>query len=215
LSIKIVITRDRKRSHKQFMLMKYIPFQHKDPVELSEKLGKEIQPPRYLYHLNYTGGIHVDENYYAYLKRLNIVKEGLYGKDKGHGGVWANIYQRNPLRMWPIHIDTHFWGDQDLHWSLQYRIYIGCYDVWRIVTRRIDNKWYYDPNIIGEVEDPSKYLYTPTSVSGKALQLFHIELDMDIFNDYEAFIIGNLKPHKMINDFIRFTHMRKRIPLRE
>lgn len=85
------------------------------------------------------------------------------------------------------------------------------------ISRRIDNKRYYDSNIIGDVEDPSKYLYTPTTVSGKALQLFHIELDMDmdIFNDYEAFIIGNLKPHKMINDFIRFTHRRKRIPLRE
>ena len=34
---------------------------------------------------------------------------------------------------------------------------------------------------------------------------------MDIFNDYGDFIIGNLLPVKLVNDYIRMSHRRKRI----
>jgi len=199
--------------------MKYIPFQLSKPVQFRREKCDQVIPPRYLYHLDYTGGIHVGENDYAFCKRLNIAKEGLYGKDKGHGGVWANVYQRNVLNLWPIPIDSWDWsmiGISGLVTDLVYKMMIQYYDVWRIDTSKIKNKWYLDSNLqAGEVKDLSKYLYTPTSVSGKALQLFHIELDMDVFNDHGDFIIGNLLPVKLVNDFIRMSHRRKRIHINE
>lgn len=53
-----------------------------------------------------------------------------------------------------------------------------------------------DPNILqGDVLDLNKVLYTPDSVSGKALQLFHIELDKEILIDYDDYRLAELLPH--------------------
>ena len=86
--------------------------------------------------------------------------------------------------------------------------------VWRIDTTKIKNKWFIDPNMMeGEVMDLSKVLYTPDTVSGKALQLFHMELDQYILHVYKDYRLAPLMPVKKINEYIRYIHRRKRISL--
>lgn len=187
--------------------MKYNPFQSTDRYKVTGELGSEIEPPRFIYHLDYSGGRYYLDHESINYKRMNIAKEGLFGQDMGNGGVWANVYQRNPYYWFPICLDL---------WDCVYRfsaeMLIGYYDVWRIDTTKIKNKWYIDPNMqAGEVKDLSKVLYTPDTVSGKALQLFHMDLDKDMLYDYNVYSLAPLIPMKKINDFIRFTHRRKRI----
>jgi hypothetical protein len=190
--------------------MKYNPFRAKGKFELWGKLGEEIVPPKYVYHIDVTGGRYRLDNEKIDYIRMNIAKEGLFGKDMGNAGVWANIYQSNPYGWYPIKLDL-LWDCRD---DLSAIILLGNYDVWRIDTTKIKNKWYFDPNMLrGEVKDLKKVLYTPDSIPGKALKLFHMELDKDILYDYKAYRLAELMPYKKINDFIRYTHRRKRIYL--
>ena len=107
-------------------------------------------------------------------------------------------------------------GISGLATDLVYKMMIQYYDVWRIDTSKIKNKWYLDSNLqVGEVKDLSKYLYTPSSFSGNALQLFYIELDMYIFNYHGDFMVGNLLPVQLVNDFIRISYRRKRLYINE
>jgi len=48
----------------------------------------------------------------------------------------------------------------------------------------------------GEVKYLSKALYTPDTVLGKALQLFHIDIDKDMLYDYKVNWLGPLIPIK-------------------
>jgi hypothetical protein len=188
--------------------MKYNPFRAKGRYE-ANKVTTEVTPPHYVYHLDFSGGkYHLDNDNINY-RRLNIAKEGLYGKDMGYGGVWVNIYQSCPILWFPISLDLWDWDCvNDL---FETEKLLGYYDVWRIDTTKIKNKWYIDPNMHeAEVHDITKVLYTPDSVSGNALQLFHMEIDKDILMDYNAYKLAELKPYRKINEFIRFTHRRKR-----
>lgn len=187
--------------------MKYNPFQATGRYEFTGK-GSEIKPPRFIYHLDYSGGRYYLDHESINYKRMNIAKEGLFGQDMGNGGVWANVYQRNPYGWFPICLDSwDYMGDK-----LSSEMLIGYYDVWRIDTTKIKNIWYNDEELMeGEVNYLSKALYTPDTVSGKALQLFHMDFDKDILYDYDAYVLAPLIPMKIINDYIRFTHRRKRI----
>ena len=187
--------------------MKYNPFQATGKYQVNSALGETVEPPRYLYHLDFCGGrYHLDNEYLMY-KRMNIAREGLFGRDMGNGGVWANVYQSCPFWWFPITLDLYDCRDE-----LSSRMLVGYYDVWRIDTTKVVNRWYIDPNMcLGEVRDLSKYLYTPDSVSGKALQLFHMELDMDLLQEYNVYRLAPLQPMKQVNDYIRFVHRRKRI----
>lgn len=187
--------------------MKYNPFQAKGRYKVTGELGPEIIPPRFVYHLDFSGGRYRNDCDYLNYKRLNIAKEGLFGQDMGNGGVWVNVYQPNPYRWFPITLDL--WDCDDDYTSEQL---IGKYDVWRIDTTKIKNKWFIDPNMKkGEVMDLSKVLYTPKTVPGKALQLFHMELDKEILYKYQDYKLAPLVPVKKINDYIRYIHRRKRI----
>jgi hypothetical protein len=187
--------------------MKYNPFQAKGRYKVTGELGPEITPPRFVYHLDFSGGRYRNDCEYLNYKRLNIAKEGLFGQDMGNGGVWVNVYQPNPYRWFPITLDL--WDCDDDYTSEQL---IGKYDVWRIDTTKIKNKWFIDPNMKkGEVMDLSKVLYTPETIPGKALQLFHMELDKEILYKYEDYKLAPLVPVKKINEYIRYIHRRKRI----
>ena len=187
--------------------MKYQPFKKRYRSKVSDELGPEIIPPRYVYHLDKTGGRYALNDDKVNCKRANIAKEGLYGPDKGHAGVWANKYQGNPYRWFPITLDL--WecnGEKDD------RSLIGCYDVWRVDTTMIDNKWYIDPNMSDvEVVDIRNCLFTPAAVSSKALKLFHMEFNYEIMYMHNDFRIGELKPFKLINDYIKYVNRRRRI----
>jgi hypothetical protein len=188
--------------------MKYNPFQATGRYKVTEH-GSEIKPPRYIYHLDYSGGRYYLDSESLNYKRMNIAKEGLFGKDMGNGGVWANVYQRNPYGWFPICLDLY-----DCRDALSAEMLIGYYDVWRIDTTKIKNIWYNDEKLMeGEVNYLSKALYTPDTVSGKALQLFHMDLDKDMLYDYKVNWLAPLIPMKTINNYIRFTHRRRRIYL--
>ena len=187
--------------------MKYQPFKKDRPYKVSGELGSKIKPPRYVYHLDKTGGRFALNDDKVNCKRVNIAKEGLYGPEKGHAGVWVNVYQGNPYRWFPITLDL--WDCKDLKES---RNLIGCYDVWRIDTTMIDNKWYIDPNMFDfEVFDLSKVLFTPAGVPGRALKLFHMHFNYEIMYKHQDFRIGELKPFKLINDYIKYVNSRRRI----
>ncbi len=187
--------------------MKYNPFQAKGRYKVTGELGPEIIPPRFVYHLDFSGGRYRNDCDYLNYKRLNIAKEGLFGQDMGNGGVWVNVYQPNPYRWFPITLDLLDCDDDYTSEQL-----IRKYDVWRIDTTKIKNKWFIDPNMKkGEVMDLSKVLYTPETVPGKALQLFHMELDKEILYKYQDYKLAPLVPVKKINDYIRYIHRRKRI----
>ena len=188
--------------------MKYNPFQSTDRYKVTGELGAEVNPPRFLYHLDFSGGRYRNDCDYLNYKRLNIAKEGLFGQDMGNGGVWVNVYQPNPYRWFPITLDL--WDCMTGKFTAE-RL-LGYYDVWRIDTTKIKNKWYIDPNMMeGEVMDLSKVLYTPDTVPGKALQLFHMELDQYILHVYDDNRLAPFVPVKKINDYIRYIHRRKRI----
>lgn len=187
--------------------MKYDPFKKKFRSRVSRDLGTVIKPPRYVYHLDKTGGRFALDDDKVNCKRANIAKEGLYGPEKGYAGVWANVYQGNPYRWFPITLDSWEYYDEK-----ESRNLIGCYDVWRIDTTMIDNKWYIDPNMSEiEVFDLSKVLFTPAGVPGKALKLFHMHFNYEIMYMHHDFRIGELKPFKLINDYIKYVNSRRRI----
>lgn len=187
--------------------MKYNPFQACGKYKVSGELGPEVVPPRFVYHLDYTGGRSSTSEYVDYI-RMNIAKEGLFGRDMGNGGVWANVYQSNAFNWFPVCLDVWDLLGRE---SWEYVYLVEKYDVWRIDTHRIKNKWYIDPNMLeGEVKDLSKVLYTPDTVPGRALQLFHMQWDKDLWYDHDIAKLAPLIPFRKINEFIRFTHRRKR-----
>lgn len=186
--------------------MKYNPFFGCGKYKTCGRVGPEVIPPRFVYHLDYNGGMYNNSEYAKY-KRLNISREGLFGVDMGNGGVWANVYQSNPYRWFPITLDL--WDCTDEFSSVQL---VSKYDVWQIDTKKIKNKWHIDPNMQqGEVVDLKKVLYTQNTVPGKALKLFHMELDKDILYNCGVYRLAPMKPVEQINMYIRHTHRRKRI----
>jgi len=133
---------------------------------------KPIFPPRFVYHLTRGGkmGTISESRYY---QRISIYLYGLYGVDKGRGGVWANSDLNSLTLAYPFVFDGLERPQSELFKLIEE------YDVWRIDTRMINNKWYIDPNM-QDVDgwcDGRKYLYTEISVPPTALKLFSIKID--------------------------------------
>lgn len=133
---------------------------------------KPIRPQRFLYHLT-KGGIKCQDDEDLYYRRLSIYLYGLLGKDKGTNGVWANRQIDFLTDTFPILLDGFEFG------RYEYAEGLESYDVWRIDTRLIRNKWYLDPNIqgISWFCDCRDYAYTENSIHPFALKLFNIKVD--------------------------------------
>lgn len=171
---------------------------------------KKYRPDRYLYHLS-EGGILEKKEEDLFFKRLNIAFTGLWGKEKGTGGVWANNQIDKSNHLWPICYDS--WGLSEKEcMDLYYQ-----YDVWRIDTHAIPNKWYLDPNLIySPAERPgsaSDYLYTEFTVPPVALKLFTITLREYgyLLNEFKCKI--SLVPVDNINDIIYHKWKKNKYPL--
>ncbi len=141
-------------------------------VDLPKIKWRITHPPRFIYHFT-RGGKRCDKLEDEYYQRISIYLYGLYGKDKGRGGVWANRDLYRIGRSYPFVIDGFGW-DQD-----QFIEEVEGYDVWRIDTSKLNNKWYLDPNMqdLPELFDGEDYLYTENSIPAFALRLFTIKID--------------------------------------
>jgi hypothetical protein len=135
------------------------------------------------------------------MKRLSFVFEGIYGKDKGLGGVWANNQITNANILCPLcFINVHMNKYEYLK-----RIY--NLDVWRIDTTLIDNTWHIDPNMINDSKfygaNAEDYLYCEESVHPRALKLFTINVrNLHYLQYLEANIDFRLTPVNQINRII-------------
>jgi hypothetical protein len=133
---------------------------------------RPIWPQRYLYHFT-RGGSYCRDNEALNYRRLSIYLYGLLGKDKGTCGVWANRQIDSLTSTYPILLDGFEFGQYDYVKGLE------SYDVWRIDTKMIRNKWYLDPNMqdMSSFCDTKAYAYTENSISPFALKLFNIKVD--------------------------------------
>jgi hypothetical protein len=81
------------------------------------------------------------------------------------------------------------------------------YDVWQIDTKRIDNIWYLDPNLIDGSEgsgDATDYLYCENTIHPRALKLFTFTINDYKFLFEDQFNVEfNLDPVEKINNFIK------------
>lgn len=125
-----------------------------------------------MYHLT-KGGIRCRNEEDLYYHRLSIYLYGLYGKDKGTGGVWANRQIDRLTRAYPILLDGFQWG------RYGYQDGLGSYDVWWIDTTKLHNNWFLDPNMqdCPDFYNGKDYVYTEKSIPPFALTLFNIEVD--------------------------------------
>ncbi|MFN6260053.1 MAG: hypothetical protein ACK4ZG_03625 [Bacteroidota bacterium] len=141
-------------------------------VKIPKAEWKPICPPRFVYHLTRGGELGtISESFY--FQRISIYLYGLSGIDKGRGGVWANSDLNSLTWAYPFVFDGLERSQSELFKLIEE------YDVWRIDTRVINNKWYIDPNM-QDVDgwcDCRQYLYTEISVPPTALKLFSIKID--------------------------------------
>ncbi len=162
---------------------------------------KRYRPNRYLYHVSYGGTLNVNEENVLY-KRLSIATEGICGKEKGLGGVWANNQIKRVNHLWPICFDS--W-DCDSHESYLKMLY--KYDVWQIDTKLIDNIWYLDPNLIEGNDgsgDATDYLYCENTIHPRALKLYTFTINDYKFLYEDKFNVEfSLDPVENINNFIK------------
>jgi|GEM_PF-1282447 len=152
----------------------FMPKKYRGFVQIyhPKKEWKPVRPPKYVYHLT-RGGIRCRNEEDLYYHRLSIYLYGLFGKDKGTGGVWANRDLHRLSRAYPIVLDGFEWG------RYEYADGLESYDVWRIDTTKLHNKWYLDPNMQDApgFYDGRDYVYTEKSIPPFALKLFNIKVD--------------------------------------
>ena len=162
---------------------------------------KKYRPDRYLYHLNYVGNVNQsDED--IFLKRLSFVFDGICGKDRGLGGVWANNQINKVTRLWPICFDNYGLD------NYEYLRFIYEFDVWSIDTSLINNTWYLDPNLIDDANVhgvyAADYLYCENTIHPSALKLFTFDVrDFCFFNFELPKINFKLNPVDDINRIIK------------
>lgn len=186
--------------------MKSIPYcpirrKRRHTISTPKSEWKKYRPDRYLYHLNYVGNVNQsDED--IFLKRLSFVFDGICGKDRGLGGVWANNQINNINTLWPICFDS--WGLV----NNEYLKFIYEFDVWRIDTSLISNTWYLDPNLINDANvygvHAADYLYCENTIHPSALKLFTFVVRDICFFSYEKPKINfKLNPVDDINRIIK------------
>jgi len=180
-------------------------------IKTPKKYWKKIKPERFVYHLTFGGelsGMSEDALLYS---RMNYALEGIWGKDNGSAGVWANNQMKDIDRLWPMPIDSwdFCFGNLGEWWHL--KMYY-CYDVWRIDTTLFDAEWYVDP-VMTKSEAaayglfPDDYVYTENSVPPHALKVFTFDM-----RDYSYYCINGkgssksfyLNPVSEINEFIDY-----------
>jgi len=192
--------------------MKSIPYSPYTPsfnygfdVERSDWIP--FKPQRYVYHIDYGGRRSKnDAEYYKY-KRLNIALRGLYGKDQGTQGVWANNQMENIFQLYPINIDGFGMSvNEILEWVLSF-------DVWRIDTCAFNVQWYIDPNhMLTDYDMKEKWVFTENSVPPHALKLYHFNI-----NEYEFLYNqavdgeGWLESSKEINRLIEYKRVQRKL----
>lgn len=186
--------------------MKSIPYcpiarKKRHTISTPKAEWKRYRPDRYLYHLSYGGTLNVNEENLLY-KRLSIATEGICGKEKGLGGVWANNQMKRVKHLWPICFDSWDCRSHEDFLKMLYR-----YDVWQIDTKQIDNIWYLDPNLMDGSEgsgDATDYLYCENTIHPSALKLFTFTINDYKFLYEDKFNVEfNLDPVEKINNFIK------------
>jgi len=185
----------------------YVPFapNYFHRFDVPEEKWIKIKPARFVYHLTKRGPLDMSDDEVNF-KRLNIAMEGLYGVEKGFRGVWANHQINNIWALYPINIDAIMFNGTDL---LQW---LYSFDIWRIDTLSITNRWYVDPNhMLTHASHQTDYLLTRESIPAHALKLFEFEI-----NGYE-FLYGSnnmmkfsLKPVVSINRILDIQRNRQR-----
>jgi len=186
--------------------MKSIPYcpiarKRKHTISTPKFEWKRYRPNRYLYHVSYGGTLNVNEENVLY-KRLSIATEGICGKEKGLGGVWANNQIQSVNRLWPICFDSYGLD------NYEYLRFIYEFDVWRIDTSLISNTWYLDPNLINDASAhgvyAADYLYCENTIHPSALKLFTFDVrDFCFFNFELPKINFKLAPVDDINRIIK------------
>jgi hypothetical protein len=186
--------------------MKSIPYcpiaqRKRHTISTPKSEWKKYRPDRYLYHVSYGGTLNVNEENVLF-KRLSIATEGICGKEKGLGGVWANNQMKRVNYLWPICFDSWDCRSHEDYLKMLYR-----YDVWQIDTNLIDNIWYLDPNLIDGSEgsgDATDYLYCENTIHPRALKLFTFTINDYKFLYEDKFNVEfNLDPVEKINNFIK------------
>ena len=133
----------------------YSPYKPKFLSSIRAERHKWVRAPhheRFLFHLRNVGSYREDEEGLLAL-RLNYVKEGIWGKEQGTAGVWANNGMRNIHTLWPVWIDSWDLSDAEGYLDL-----FTQYDIWRIDTSSIGNQWYVDPNMSDQFQDSHRRL---------------------------------------------------------
>jgi hypothetical protein len=135
-------------------------------------LLKPTRTHRYLYHFT-EGGNRCKNEENLYFKRISIYLYGLYGKDKGTRGIWANRNIDRLNNIYPIILDGYEWGKEGYADGLE------SYDIWRIDTKLSENRWYIDPNMLdmNGFCDTNNFVYTENSILPNALKLFNVSID--------------------------------------
>ena len=193
--------------------MKSIPYSPYEPgfnygFDVEREDWIPIRPRRYVYHLDYGRGRRRrnDMEFYKY-KRLNITLNGLYGKDQGNPGVWANNQMENIFNLYPVNIDGFGMSLKEiLEWVLSF-------DVWRIDTHAFEAQWYVDPNhMLTDYYQKEKWVFTESSVPPHALKLFHFNINEFTFLFKEANEVEFwLEPHKETNRIIEYKRVQRKL----
>jgi hypothetical protein len=191
----------KSRSYNPFKLSKKI-----DPIALPKSKWKKVKPPRCLYHLSYKNRYNDSLD----LKRYSIAKEGLWGIESGKTGVWANVQYLDVVKMWLIVIDG-FECDGDWGHFIE-----SNYDVWRIDTKMLKNKWYLDP-VMDKDEcnaysiHQNDYLFTENTIQPNALRLYSFICNVKYISKQTFF----LSPVEEINKYILYncTYRKKEIEI--
>lgn len=166
-----------------------------------------VQPKRYIYNLDYRSCSRKNDTEYYKYKRLNIALNGLYGKDRGTQGVWANNQMENVFRLYPINLDGYGMSLKEI------LLWLSGMDVWRIDTRAFDATWYIDPNhMLTHYDMKENWVFTESSVPPHALKLFHFNI-----NEYEFLYNqavdgeGWLEPNKETNRLIEYKRVQRKL----
>jgi hypothetical protein len=131
---------------------------------LSELLGKEVKPERFLWHVTW--------EYHS--SDLSIAQIGLL-KPKDYA-VFAHNGLTDFNDMYPYFMDCWDFDNRLVNTELSP---FFNYSFWRIDTKIAKVPWYIDPYCASEpfIEHPLHYLCTPNPIPKEALKLFKFDLN--------------------------------------